>query len=79
MEYLLKYYLFLNHTGNVSAITVVLKVCFPDLWWFSRLFLGWGWGGHPPGQNCFPNNSKALFAVLTFAKSVVGKIAGVLL
>lgn len=35
-----KKYLFLNHTNNASAITVVLRVYFPDPWSFSRLFLG---------------------------------------
>lgn len=54
---------------------MVLKVYFPVPWWFSRLLLG---GGGLPAQSCFPNNTKALFAVFTFANSTVGKIAGAL-
>lgn len=67
-----KNYLF-YHTSNSSSITVVLKVYFPVPWWFSRLLLG-----GPPAQSYFPNNTKALFAVFTFANLTVGKIAGAL-
>lgn len=34
--------------------------------------------GDPPSQSYFPNNNKALFIVLPFANSTVGKVTGAL-
>lgn len=72
MEYLLK------------IIFFIIQVIHHLLQWFSKSISqshggspDFFWGG-PPAQSYFPNNTKALFAVFTFANLTVGKIAGAL-